>query len=438
MLDMGEVPLYNPQWHPVAPFKRQGGTQWHRTGTLWHLLTPFPSPPLMAYLIKKDNSPYWFAVWTGLHGKKQKRSTKVRVIPNAKLDGFIETKAQARARAQRIADKLEQAARGLSNAEKLRAAINELMPVSQSLPTIKELLEKHLTRQVSARTLRNDQNAVRLFLQWLGRDAELCIDRLSPEMVEGFMQHSLQRVTRSTVERYLCSVGMAFKTAVRQRLISLSPFDGVALPKSADKGKCLRIPFTVADIRFLLEHLPDEWKSMVLCSFLLGGLRIADAAMLRWDAFDFSNDDKPTCTIVTRKTHTEVTLPVVQMLRKHLRSLKRHGVYVHPNMASVYLQGKDSRVSDTFSAFVRAYGLAEVVPAGEGRSKGVTRKTFHSIRYAVATLLASAGVDSLIVMRIQTHSASNVHYGYVLPSAEQMRPALEKLAAALDGDVSNT
>lgn len=388
----------------------------------------------MAYLVEQKNSPFWFGMWTGADGKKKKRTTRVRVTPNARLDGFVETKAQARARAQRIADKFEAAERGQVNAAKLRATINELMPENMALPSVRELLQKHLSRDVKSRTRRNDENAISQFLDWLGADADECIDRLTAAQVQGFVDYCLQsrKLARQTVSRYQCSIGMAFKVAVRQRLIPFSPFEGVEMPKSVTVRNT-RLPFEPWEIRFLLEHLPEDWQSMVMCSYFLGGLRLSDAALLRWDSLRL-DDEKPSCTIVTRKNKAEITLPVVKTLLEYLQARRkkhRESVYVHPAFARLYLTEKESQASDAFAAFVRAYSLSAKLPGGDGRKNGFTRKTFHSIRYAVATLLAAAGVDSLMVMRIQTHKASNVHFGYVVPTTEQMRPALEKLEEIL-------
>lgn len=366
-------------------------------------------------------------MWTGDKGKKKKRSTRVRVIPNARKDGIIETKAQARARAQRIADKFEAAAKGKQTAAKLRATINELVPHSMALPSVRELLLRHLERSVAPSTHRNDACAINQFLRHLGSHADDSIDSLTVEDVQGFANSALMRVARTTVNRYLCSVGAAFTNAVRARLLGFSPFEGVALPKSVDRGRVHKDAFTVADFRVLFEHLPAEWYSLVLCSLLLGGLRLSDACLLRWDSFRDLRGLNPVHEVDTKKNHDEVLLPVVEPLRRHLLNRRRAGVYVHPNFAAMYLSGKESRISEMFVAYVKAYGLAESVKP-DGRRNAMTKKSFHSIRYAVATILSVAGVDSLLVMRIQTHSVGNVHFGYVQPTAEQMRPALEKLA----------
>lgn len=388
----------------------------------------------MAYIVQQGNTPFWLAMWTGENGKKRKRSTRVRVVPNARLDGFIETKAQAKSRAQMIADKFEQAERGKATAAKLRETINELVPQTMALPSIKEQLEKHLSLPMAAQTRRNHENAVRQFLAWLGADAARKIDELKTDTIQAWVNHRIGQVARSTASAQLCIIKAAFNAAIRQRIIPYSPFDGVELPKAVDRSKVNKIPFTVDDLQFLIAHLPDEWRSMVLCSLLLGGLRISDAALLRWDAFDLMDENTATYSLYTKKNASEVVLPVIAPLYSHLMNRRRRSVYVHPNMAARYLKSK-SRLSENFTSFVLAYGLSESVLPVAGRKNSASRKTFHSIRYAVATLLAAAGVDSLIVMRIQTHKASNVHFGYVLPNAEQMRPALEKLAQIVGVEV---
>ena len=58
---------------------------------------------------------------------------------------------------------------------------------------------------------------------------------------------------------------------------------------------------------------------MVLCSLYLGGQRLGDVAMLRWDAVDW---EKGVVKLVTQKTGREMVVPMVPALAGWDRALR--------------------------------------------------------------------------------------------------------------------
>ena len=124
----------------------------------------------MAYLIQQDNTPYWTAQWTAANGKKKKRSTRVRVKPDYRKDGFRETPSQARA--QQIADAYERADSGNVTAQKIHATINALLH-SGGVPSVRAYLHGYLDTRAAQRpkTIANIRRAANSFLSYQGKDA---------------------------------------------------------------------------------------------------------------------------------------------------------------------------------------------------------------------------------------------------------------------------
>lgn len=387
----------------------------------------------MAYLVQIPRSPFWFAMWTGKDGKKRKKTTRVRVVPDFRESGIRETKAQARARAQGIADMFERADRGSVTAEKIRKALYDLLPEHKSLPSIEDYLTAFLTRSASKSTHANDSIAVRLFLTWLGRDSGQLIDWLTRETVTRFVAEQLDRVARSTVKRYTSTLSAAFREAYLNEQISRNPFERITWPTTVEHGKPRREAFSMAELQELIERLPAAWSSMVKCCYYLGGLRLADCALLRWSSFDF---EKRIYTLETRKRGVFMRIPLVQPLIEHLQAMPRTSVFVHPDIAAVYKEkDRGKNLSAEFSAYVRAFGIGVMQrPNGGGDRRGMTNKTFHSIRYTVATQLHLMGVDESVAMKTLSHASKEVHNIYVQPLPEQLLDGLEKVANRLNRD----
>lgn len=169
---------------------------------------------------------------------------------------------------------------------------------------------------------------------------------------------------------------------------------------------------------------------MVKCCYYLGGLRLKDCSYLRWSSFDL---DGKTCTLETAKRGVYMCIPLVAPLLEHLRSLPRESVFLHPDMAADYKCGKGRKLSAEFSAFVRAYGFGVMQrPALGGDRRGMTSKTFHSLRYTVATQLHLLGIDENIAMKTLSHASKEVHAIYVQPSTDELRAGLEAVAGKLE------
>jgi integrase len=75
------------------------------------------------------------------------------------------------------------------------------------------------------------------------------------------------------------------RAAVRDRIIASAPSDGITLPRVRRPDAAMKLP-TVAQVRALLDAVPDQWSAFVaLCAF--AGLRLGEAAAVQAGDIDF-------------------------------------------------------------------------------------------------------------------------------------------------------
>ena len=191
-----------------------------------------------------------------------------------------------------------------------------------------------------------------------------------------------------------------------------------------------RRPFTVPEIRKVIEVADKEWKSLILFG-LYTDQRLADLATLRWDNIDLPRNE---IRIKTRKTGKRLAIPVAPALKTHIKSLAaaREG-YLHPKAAAtVTSQKRSGTLSNQFADLLAQAGLRDKAPhRSKGKGRDAKRSSnglsFHALRHTAVSLLKDAGVPEAVVMELVGHDseAMSVHYTHVGTEA------LAKAVAAL-------
>ncbi|MBQ7022053.1 MAG: hypothetical protein IJN29_00610 [Akkermansia sp.] len=91
----------------------------------------------------------------------------------------------------------------------------------------------------------------------------------------GYTKHQLKTMAQQQAERL---EALAKGDAVREGLLTRSPWTGVKLPKN---DTAHHEPFTREEVRKLLTDLPSIWQDMVKLCIYTGGQRIGDVDLLR-------------------------------------------------------------------------------------------------------------------------------------------------------------
>ena len=142
---------------------------------------------------------------------------------------------------------------------------------------------------------------------------------------------------------------------------------------------------------------------------LFTGLRLGDAALLRWDAVDQEQKVlrvRPRKT--SRSTGVTVEIPLFPELQDALDGMRsaagqdaRTG-FVMPGIAEKYRRDQ-SKLSARIGRLFRACGIATSAVAASGRKRR-TVASFHSLRHTFVSICAAKGVPLTVVQSIVGHS----------------------------------
>lgn len=377
----------------------------------------------MAHL--KQRKKCWYAVWTQ-NGRRVVKSTKVAV-------GTANDKKLA----QTVADAMQQASLGEVGIDAALDAVRNAAALAghaKRLPSVREYL-LGFKPYASERHISNYKRAAGLFINYIGSQAALPLDRLPSEICRKFTEAQVRRVSYGTVDKYLVCIKSAFNNAVKDGIIQRSPFSNVSLPRiwkaiAKHEPKAQeKLPFTVPEMARLLTELPYPWKEMVTVSFLTGGQRLGDICTLNWKSIDFETG---LITIHPEKSSRVIRAPMIPYLYDMLRGLKdaadENCPYVFPYAASIYL-GSNGRASEIFIDFLVSMGI--LVPEKKklaGDRRNVSPKSFHSIRHTVVSILRSSNKFTADVSReIVGHDSEAIERAYFSASRETKMLAMEHL-----------
>lgn len=263
------------------------------------------------------------------------------------------------------------------------------------MPTVREYLT-NCRGQAKASTEKNRQRAIKYFLEYLGKGADVRLDALSRQTVIDFLPWALERVAVGTVKLYRAMLATAFNAAVDDELIPRSPMPRIVkMDRMAEtvnpeikRDVVKRQPFTPDELSRIFYTFPLPWADMALASFALGGLRLGEVCCLRWENVDLRRDVVTVETTKTEKTLEQALPPLLKArLLARREMVEEAEPYIFPNMARRY-QREDSSISSEFSALLRASGIVRAMPetALKGNRKKVNPLLFHSLRHSFCTL----------------------------------------------------
>lgn len=283
---------------------------------------------------------------------------------------------------------------------------------------------------VAGRTFKFYEGVCRKFTTYLGSKSEREIGEVTREEIEAFRDELASCLAPKTVNHHVKVLRMLFRDACDRALLVDDPTEFVKTVKS--KKVLERRPFTMDEVRAVLEHCDSEWRSMVLFG-LYTGQRLGDIARFEWKNVDLKRES---ISLVTSKTDKELTIPLPKELLNHLRALPSpisESQPIHQNAYSIVVaQGKSGHLSNQFGAILAKAGLRKVTThksSGKGRSskRETNGLSFHSLRRSTATYLHEAGVPQSVAMALIGHDSADIHSIYVNVGEEALRQASAKL-----------
>ena len=374
----------------------------------------------MASILRKPNSPYWFAAYRDALGLRRQRTTKTSEKPKA----------------QRMALEWERAAEsgrnGVLTETACRRVLADLHEQTNGKPlafyTVEGWLNEWLSNRsgtAAPRTLERYTATCRDFIKAIQDRAKLSLGALTSEDLRRYrdaLKNSGHSAT--TCNQSLKILSAPLEHARRTGLIVINPAHGVTPLK--DSARLSREAFTIVEIRSLLKTMKDtDWEGCTLLGAFCG-LRLRDAANLTWDAIDL---DASLLTLETGKTGATISIPLHPDLLDWLKARTR-GIGKAPVLPALY--GKSgsgkSGLSMAFKRQMEKAGvIGKVARTGSGEGRTTSTLSFHSTRHFFVSSLSSEGVPAGVRKRLAGHSDSKTHAIYAKHELESVREAISKL-----------
>ncbi len=390
----------------------------------------------MSWLDKRRN--IWMAVWT-VNGRRVRKSTVVHVSPvPGEDDGF--TAVQLRKIAQTSADAMEAADRGLMTEEMAVAAVRAALAArgrGKPAETIRQFSERWLENRRGTKSHERSAHAVRRLLLGIGSAADLSLASFTPAMAADWAQRELLFVSGSTVARRIEEISCMWNRAIAEGITAANPWRGLRLPAAARAEKTEREIFTREELAVIFSF-PGEWPDLTAACLLLGGLRLGEAALLRWDQIDTQNH---LIRLRTQKTNRGMTKPIIPPLRallEHRRGLGlwRAEPHIFPCSAARIAEagGQTTKLSREFGMLLERHGLRGPEPEKPRalHARRIHTKSFHSLRGTAVTFLLDCGCPPEMVRHIVGHDDPRIETAhYYKPAPGAAAPWLARLADGL-------
>lgn len=378
----------------------------------------------MACLRRKPNSRFWIGCYTDHTGRQRQRST-----------GTVD-----RSEAMRIALAYEDAHRRRMTEDQVRRVLSDVCESINgrrlSAAKVSDYFARWLMRkeaEVSTRTAQRYREAVKWFEAYLGTERwEQDLTRLGVRDFAGLRDDLVEKVSVGTANLVLKVLAAVMKSAWAEGLTPDNPVAKVTRLRTTARTK--RRPFTIPELKLLVEHATSEWKGIILCG-IYTGQRLGDIVRLTWRNVDLVKGE---VRLITQKTGRTVIIPLARPLASYflgLPSVDDVGAPVFPQaFAVVEREGRVSSLSNEFYEIQVAAGLAEARATAkqkEGNGRNVRRQqnklVFHSLRHTATSLLKNAGVSEIVAMDIVGHDSKAVSQNYTHVDEAAKRRAMAKV-----------
>ncbi|EDM26520.1 integrase/recombinase XerD [Lentisphaera araneosa HTCC2155] len=240
-------------------------------------------------------------------------------------------------------------------------------------------------------------------------DELIYLDELTPKVAEEFLE-SL-KVSPNTYNKYKNFLKLYFDTVSKDCGVTKNPFEGI-ISKSLKKESWRELNDDEVD---KLTSYPkgEVWVLMNLGIYT--GMRLKDAALLKWADVDLKREKIIFTPWKTAKSEKVVHVPILPELRKALQWVKQQKLsndLVLPEMAASYQKSRTN-----LSSLVKRIFIDLKIRDG--------KVGFHSLRHTFVSTCAKAGVPMSVVQAIVGHGSPAMTRHYTHIDIESARKWLE-------------
>lgn len=287
--------------------------------------------------------------------------------------------------------------------------------------TLADLLSSYQdARELKASTCRDQENAFRNYLsEWMNRPVRY-ITREDVEKKFIALRKAPGLATATKVNRYLSAV-LSFAKA--GDILDANPCEIIKDKRISTKVKRRNNALSEANISNLLEYLlkdrrdplrkdqgvSDQAANLVVL-LLHTGLRKGEALSLKWEDVDLSRN---TMTVRGTKNGSDFTLPLTAAAINAIEDQENRmqNEFVFPSNLS-----QSGRMTEPKKQIAKINKFSGV------------KFTLHDLRRTFATHAAMHGMDQSAIKRALNHKSADVTEGYIIKSADLIRPVFEAVA----------
>lgn len=297
---------------------------------------------------------------------------------------------------------------------------------------------RYSKKKTSAGTLRNYERQWQRFLHWLASKhpgVEFMNDvtiAIADDYVDHLEHDDVMVGSASTFNQHLGTCRRVFEVLHKDTGMSENPFtdaqrmarDSVT-KRELDWEELAKVLGVFDDPGFKVAHR-EELEVL----FHIGawtGLRLKDAALLRWEDVELKKNRISCVPYKTRRHGTRVRIPLHPTLKSHLERARawEGGEYVLPSTAEQYAKNEQTVKRRVVRVFKEA-GFDTTVSL-EGRRNPTNVLGFHSLRHSFVSFCANAGVPLASVQSIIGHTSPAMTEHYAHLNDETAQKAIDAL-----------
>ncbi len=380
----------------------------------------------------------WYAV-VNLYDTEGKRHEKWQSLD---LEAKKGTKTEANHRLNQLLEKYNTGAlylqESMTRAERERSRIAD-MPVEDYLSDWLESYRPNVTRS----TYDSYRMYVNVHMLPFFKPMQIKVKELTGDEINEYYAHLRAKGLKGTTcQRHHALLHLAFKSAMKRRIIPSNPVDQADRPRSQ---QFIGNYYNAAEIKALIDSTKDDPLHIVILITAYYGLRRSEVIGLKWTAIDFGgktisvkhkvlqDGNKVEGYDVMKTRSSYRTLPLIPIVEEALiaerekqtemkrvfgRSYNRqYEEYICVDAIGELI--KPNYVSDHFQVVLRQNGMRKI--------------RFHDLRHSCASLLLANGVQMKLIQEWLGHSdigtTSNV-YSHV--DIESKKLSAVAIAKALD------
>jgi len=237
-------------------------------------------------------------------------------------------------------------------------------------------------------------------------------DRLTEEYLRGFRDHLTANLKQNSAGVYLARIKTAIHQAVRDRILTRNPADGITIKKQTTQREYL----TLEELGLL--HRTECGNQAVKDSFLFSafsGLRHSDVKGLTWDKVRKAGPHY-SVEFIQQKTAEPEWLPFSRQAGKILGAQKgaeyslKQTAEINPN--AVFKLPAQQTIDKAVKRWAKRAGIKK-------------RVSFHTARHSFATIGLKHGIDIYTMSKLLGHRDLNTTEIYAKIVDQKKRAAVD-------------